>query len=429
MSVQNLDKIFAITREQSISWRTFLDEVYALARVLPNATYQINLATQRYPFAVGFLAAVLRNQVVLLPPDQTQNTRHRLKAHYTASYEYYGPEEKRAHLSSDSTPPFIQSFTEIKADQVAAIPFTSGSTGNPVGHPKTWGHLEGCAHRIAQSLALPDKTTILATVPVQHMYGFELAILLPLFGHAVLTTNRPFYPSDIVEEINAAQGPLCLVTTPIHIRALIDSTLVAKPPVRIVSATEPLALEQAKECENRFKTKLVELYGCTEAGSMASRIPTRQSLWRWFDGILVREDEQGVIIESTYFSGDRRIQDHLDLHLDGQFEIRGRNVDMINIGGKRTSLLSLNHLLHQYPGILGGTFLQLEDANRIRNRLVAIVEGPGIDIDGLDRYLRNHLDPVFVPKRLIKLDQLPRTQTGKVQRQVLQEIVQNIEKS
>lgn len=429
ISEHNLEKIFAIDKDQSISWRTFLEEVYQLARVLPNAAYQINFATQRYPFVVGFLAAVLRNQVVLLPPDQKQNTRARLKAYYKDAYEYQGAEKNSFEPASVTSALLIQSLNEIKADQVVAIPFTSGSTGNPVGHPKTWGHCMGCAERIAQSLALPEETPILATVPVQHMYGLELAILLPLFGHAVLTTHRPFYPSDIVAEMNAIRGAGCLVTTPIHIRALLDSGLVPQPPVRIVSATEPLALEQARECESRFETRLVELYGCTEAGSMASRSPTRQPLWTWFEDVSVREDEQGVLIEASYFSGERRIQDLLDLHSAGQFAIKGRNVDMINIGGKRTSLLALNHLLHQFPGIAGGTFLQVEGVTRMRNRLVAIIEGPEIDIDALDRYLRDHLDPVFVPKKIVTLDQLPRTQTGKLQRKMLHEMVQKLEKN
>ena len=67
----------------------------------------------------------------------------------------------------------------IAADAVAAQALTSGSTGAPLPHAKRWGLLlrnaQAGAERLAEQMARPDLAgvTLVATVPPQHMYGFE----------------------------------------------------------------------------------------------------------------------------------------------------------------------------------------------------------------------------------------------------------------
>src|SRR6185437_7182387 len=71
---------------------------------------------------------------------------------------------------------------EISAEQVAAYVFTSGSTGVPIPYPKTWGKLVRCVRDEAARLGFVDGRShaLLATVPPQHMYGFESSVLLAL---------------------------------------------------------------------------------------------------------------------------------------------------------------------------------------------------------------------------------------------------------
>ena len=101
--------------------------------------------------------------------------------------------------------------------------FTSGSTGDPVPHPKSWGGLVASAMAEIERLRIRDfpGMAILGTVPPQHLYGLESTVLLPMQA-LVLHAGRPFFPADICAELETLPRPRGLVTTPVHLRALLD---------------------------------------------------------------------------------------------------------------------------------------------------------------------------------------------------------------
>ena len=131
---------------------------------------------------------------------------------------------------------------QIPPAQLAAIVFTSGSTGTPLPYKKTWGRLARCVRDGAARLGLLDgrSHTLIGTVPPQHMYGFESTVLLALLSGNAFTAERPFYPADICAAIAAAPRPRALVSTPIHLRALLAAGIDLPPLDLIVSATAPL---------------------------------------------------------------------------------------------------------------------------------------------------------------------------------------------
>jgi hypothetical protein len=67
-------------------------------------------------------------------------------------------------------------------------------------------------------------------VPAQHSYGLESTILLTLHGGCALWHGRPFYPADIVDALAAVPRPRLLVSTPFHLRALLESQVGLPPP-------------------------------------------------------------------------------------------------------------------------------------------------------------------------------------------------------
>ena len=96
---------------------------------------------------------------------------------------------------------------QIDAAQLAAYVFTSGSTGAPVPHAKTWGRLVQCVRargRPPARRSIAAACAILGTVPPQHMYGFESTVLLPLQSGAALCAERPFFPADIAAALQRA---------------------------------------------------------------------------------------------------------------------------------------------------------------------------------------------------------------------------------
>jgi acyl-coenzyme A synthetase/AMP-(fatty) acid ligase len=111
-------------------------------------------------------------------------------------------------------------------------------------------------------------------VPAQHSYGFESTVLLALHGNAPFWSGRPFYPQDIVCSLNAVPSPRLLVTTPFHLAALLGAGIEVPTVDLLLSATAPLSAQLAAEAESRLAAPLLEIYGSTESGQLASRRTT-----------------------------------------------------------------------------------------------------------------------------------------------------------
>jgi acyl-coenzyme A synthetase/AMP-(fatty) acid ligase len=87
---------------------------------------------------------------------------------------------------------------------------------------------------------------------------------------------------------------------------------------------------------------------------------------------------------------------------------------MVNIAGKRASLGDLNRKLNEIPGVKDGVFHLPVDSGRRVERLMAFVVAPGRSEAELLEALRLAVDPAFLPRPLVKVDALPRTESGKL---------------
>src|SRR5690606_27734942 len=154
----------------------------------------------------------------------------------------------------------------IDARQILAYVFTSGSTGLPRPHVKTWGAVVQSVRAEAQRWGVDDERShaIIGTVPPQHMYGLESTVLIVMQSANVMVTGQHFYPADICSALENVPAPRILVSTPIHLRFLLEGAEQVPPVDLLVSATAPLSLSLASEVERRFNAPLVEIYGCTE---------------------------------------------------------------------------------------------------------------------------------------------------------------------
>jgi acyl-CoA synthetase (AMP-forming)/AMP-acid ligase II len=210
---------FAVRHGELFTAGSFLSRAARLAALLPKRSHVINLCADRFLFAVGLAAALMRGQVTLLPPNQMPDTIERLMRDYPGSYRVDDDFAGRSGATG-AVPARVPAVPE---DRVAAVVFTSGSTGNPLPHPKTWGGLVASAMAEADGLHLHGLRgmTVLGTVPPQHMFGLESTILLPMQAGFVIHAGRPFFPADICAELDALPRPRALVATPV-LRALLD---------------------------------------------------------------------------------------------------------------------------------------------------------------------------------------------------------------
>ncbi|MCE9640271.1 MAG: AMP-binding protein [Betaproteobacteria bacterium] len=425
------DAVFAYRNRQPISMARFLSDIEQLAALLPARRYILNLCADRYHFVVGFFAALLRQQISLLPPNHTPDLIGQLGRTYADVYcltddaNHDRTLETVFYPASSGPEQAVPSVPRLPADQIAAIVFTSGSTGQPVPNEKSWGGLVHSAAAEIDRLGLHayPGMAVLGTVPPQHMYGLESTVLMVMQGGLALHAGRPFYPADILAELTALPRPRCLVTTPIHLRALLAEPAALPPLDFLLCATAPLPPQLAAAAETRFAAPLYEIYGCTEAGQIATRRTVETIEWRALPGIKLCQDAQGTWVNGGHVETAVLLHDVIELRGPGRFLLHGRTADLVNIAGKRTSLASLNYHLNSISGVRDGVFVMPEQNDVAATRLTAFVVAPGLTRKAVINALRQRVDAAFLPRPLCLVASLPRNDTGKLPREALCRLV------
>jgi acyl-coenzyme A synthetase/AMP-(fatty) acid ligase len=424
---------------RALTRRQYLADVETLAARLPAHGPMLNVTGDRYRFAVALGAAMRRGQANLMPPNHTADTVMRLRAMFPNVYAITDSPTYASQLDLPitrfddalATAPQIATQREtpvIDADLLAAQVLTSGSTGAPVPHAKHWSDLvrntEAGARRMAQQMGRRDLAgvTLVATVPAQHMYGFESSVLVALLGGAAFEVERPFYPADIAAALTRAPRPRVLVTTPFHLRALLDSGVTLPAIDLTVCATAPLAPQLAARAEAALAAPLMEIYGCTEAGQVASRRSKAGAEWHVYDGLQLSGDGAETLVQGGHVPQPTLLADVLEVVDAAHFRLLGRSNDLINIAGKRSSLGHLNFHLNSIAGVQDGAFWLPPDSDAARSavvRPVAFVVAPALAPAQLHETvlaaLRQRLDAAFLPRRIVAVDALPREPgTGKL---------------
>lgn len=428
LAVGDPARVLVFDGHRSVRLGQFLEHARTLAARLPEARYVAHLSEHRYRFLLGFCAAALRGQVALLPPSGAPRTLCEVLQAHADGGAYRlggdgglavdGPGAAPSTSTSDATP-------RVRSGDLAAIGYTSGSTGRPQAHAKTWGAFAtGTAQNLAALADLwgAEQPQVVATVPSQHMYGMEMSVLLPLLGGAAVHAARPLLPADVALALAQASAPRLLVTTPVHLRALLRSGLALPPLAGIVSATAPLPPELAAQAEDRYGCEVREVFGSTETCVFARRRTARDGLWTPLAGVRVSPQPDGTLVHAPHLPQPVALADLMEVQADGRFHVCGRQADLLEIAGKRASLGDLTRRLLAVPGVEDGVVLQLEPEREGGvGRIAALAVAPGLAPAQIVAALRASVDPVFLPRKVRLLPQLPRNATGKLRREVLLE--------
>ncbi len=421
----------AIFADRLISAAEFLADVHELAERLPARGHGVNLCRDRYCFAVAFAAVMVRGQTNLLPPSQTLESVRQLHDAYESVYllvdgkDEYPFESLRVDVGAGKLE-YSRDKLAFDEGSTAAIAFTSGTTGAPVPNRKTWGALALGGVSEASRFGLCDEpaTVVIGTVPPQHMYGLESTVIMALRAGLIMHNQRPFFPADIEKALRGMDGARVLISTPVHLRALLASEA-RLPALRLtVCATAPLSREMAEQFETRFATQVQEVYGFTEAGMVATRRTVDGPEWRLLQGLRIREEDGRFQVSGGHVPEEAVFSDLIDVIDAEHFILRGRSADLVNVAGKRTSLSYLDHQICGIAGVNDGAFFMPEESDGTVTRLTACAVAPGMTRGQVLAALAERIDPVFLPRPLYLVDALPRNSTGKLPRSELVKLVQ-----
>lgn len=400
---------------QAISRATFTHAARQLAERLPDVTHVINLCSGRLNFMLAFAAAALRGQMTLLPPNQTPATLEQMREAHPRHVILYDADLQDLDLSGTST-----TSLDVEAQAIIATLFTSGSTGVPQPQPKTWRTLARTGELDAARFAGDKALNIVATVPSQHMFGLQTTVLMPFMSRCAIHDSRPFFPADIRAALQSIPAPRALVTTPTHLRTCVTADLDLPELAFILSATAPMPLTVAEQAEARWRTEVLEIYGSTEAGAIATRRSVVGETWQLVPGVQLQPTADGTLLNAAHLPDTLPLTDIVEPLPDNQFRLLGRASDQLKIAGKRTTLSELTHALLQIDGVSDGVIFMPAGASRTAGLVVSRLQ-PAQILDAL----AERVDPVFLPRPLYLVLQLPRNATGKLTQADLQSALAN----
>ena len=425
---------FSSSSGQPLAWCTgekissgrFRSDVERLIQQLPIDGKILVTCAGRYGFSVALLASWLAQKSVILPPNHIENTLTKIREKFCVAFECDDAWEQIQNCAYEASSHDAWNI-ELQGSVEAVHLYTSGSSGEPKVIVKTIANLfdEVCA--IKSQFDWPDGA-IIATVPPQHLYGLTFSVLLPwVLGNAWIDEVL-LYPQDITAAIENTGGKT-LISVPAQYQALLQDNAVLDG-IQCVSAAAPMPADFADEWQQRYQEEILEVYGSTETGVVAYRRQTTEDAWSVFKHVTLSENNGLLKVNSPFVSdqyeGGFLTADQVELLADGTFNLEGRVDSIVKIAGKRISLSYIESSLLACDGVVEAAVIAVQSKGLLRDKAIwaAVVANDGhlLSPRKLQSDLRGFLDGVEVPRKIVVVDQLPRTASGKLPRQALEQL-------
>ncbi len=341
-------------------------------------------------------------------------------------------------------------------DDVAFWLYSSGSTGKPKGAL----HLHGSPIQTAalygqQVLGIGPDDVVFSAAKLFFAYGLGNSLTFPFSvgAAAVLMAERPT-PAAIASRMREhAPTIFCGVPT-LFAQLLADPGFGRESPrLRLAtSAGEALPGHVGERWRERTGTELIDGLGSTEMlhiflsnrpgevrpGTTGRPVPGYELELRTDDGLLAADGEEGSLwvrgpTSCTGYWCDRarslatfhgpwtRTGDRYARDADGYWTYRGRDDDMLKVGGNWVSPFEVESALAAHGAVLEAAVVGAEDADGLVKPKAFVVLQPGRAASGelieeLKRFVKERLAPFKYPRWIEIVNELPKTATGKVQR-------------
>jgi malonyl-CoA/methylmalonyl-CoA synthetase len=346
----------------------------------------------------------------------------------------------------------------LEANALAAILYTSGTTGRSKGAMLTRGNLASNATTLAAAWHFRADDVLLHALPLFHVHGLFAALNTVLASGSSLLLLEAFDAAQTVRHFSAVtvfMGVPTYYTRLLQVSALDRSSCAA---MRLfVSGSAPLSVETHQEFERRTGHAILERYGMTETlmntsnphdgprlpGSVGKALPGVElriinphsgELERAPDvigGIEIRgpnvcagywrdleKTRSAFSADGWFASGDLGRVNH-----DGYLQIVGRTKDLVISGGYNVYPKEVENELDALPEILESAVFGLPHPDFGEAVTAAVVAKPGALLSEAQiiHAVKSRLARYKVPKRVLLVDELPRNAMGKVQKNTLRE--------
>ena len=320
-----------------------------------------------------------------------------------------------------------------KSEQLAAVLFTSGSSGVPKGVKHTQATLAYKARQMAQVHELGPDDCVLMPAPCAHISGLLNGVTLPgvvPFRRELMSRWDPELAIELIEHerVTFMVGPptffLSMMRAPGFAPERVSS-------MRLISSGGAgVSDEFVAEATAAFGATVKRTYGSTEAPSVITdgRANGAVELRVAENGeLLVRGPEVAIgyldatqTAEAFTADGWYRTGDLATIASDGTVEIVGRLKEIVIRGGENIATAEVEAVLERHPSIRHAVVMGEPDA-LMGERVVAFVEGSGtFDVDACRAWFEDQGVAKFkTPERVVVVDEIPLLATGKADREAL----------
>ena len=355
--------------------------------------------------------------------------------------------------TTDSRFTVHDSLTE---SDLAALLYTSGTTGHPKGAMLTHGNFLHNVASCVAALEVREDDRVVVALPQFHSFMFTVGTLLPVLcggGILLLKTLHPF--KQVLEEIARHRGTI-LPAVPSFYRALLAVPEFGRLPLRLcISGGAPLPVEVFNEFTRKFPFPLREGYGPTESSPVATVNPIYGinkpgSIGKPIPNVeLSIHDEAGqelpvgaigeicicggnvmrgywnqpeetakVLRDGWLYTGDVGYRD-----AEGYYYITDRKKDMLLVNGINVYPREIEEVIYQFPGVKEAAVIGVPDPRKGEQPVafVTAAEGQTLEEKALLQFVRGKLADYKVPKRIVFMPALPRNATGKILKTALRQ--------
>jgi oxalate---CoA ligase len=342
-----------------------------------------------------------------------------------------------------------------KAEDVAMVLHTSGTTSRPKRVPLSVANLCASAKQIAATLQFTAKDIGLNIMPLFHIHGLLAGLLAPLSAGSRVFCTPGFNALRFFKWMDEANPTWYTAVPTMHLaiasRGKHNAEVLSRHPLRFVrSSSSAMPPQLIAELEGLFKAPLIESYGMTEAAhQMASNpLPPLQRKpgsvgraagpeisIRGEDGAMLGAGEIGEVVirgpsvtagyesnpkanEEAFVEGWFRTGDQGVIDADGFLSITGRLKEIINRGGEKVSPREIDEILLDHVSV-SQVIVFGAPHKRLGEEVAAMVvlhEGHECTERELQQFVAARVATYKVPKKILFVEELPKGATGKLQR-------------
>ncbi|GAB2538871.1 cyclohexanecarboxylate-CoA ligase [Simplicispira piscis] len=346
-------------------------------------------------------------------------------------------------------------------DDVTQLIYTSGTTGEPKGVMHSANTVMANIIPYAQRLRLGAEDVVLMASPMAHQTGFMYGLMMPILLKASVVLQDVWEPKKAIELIRTEGVTFTMASTPFltDLAKTVAETGQGVPTLRtFLCAGAPIPGPLVEQARAALGAKIVSAWGMTENGAVTltqlddadersfstdgcplpgvevkvvdgddKPLPAGEigklmlRSCSNFGGYLHRPHLNGTDADDWFDTGDLARID-----AQGYIRITGRSKDVIIRGGENIPVVEIESLLYRHPAVAMAAIVAYPD-ERLGERACAVVvpkPGQSIDLPGVVEYLKAQKVAVqYIPERLVVMDAMPATPSGKIQKFKLRELM------